>query len=325
MHVWNNQTPASAVSVSNPSQSNALLQLLLNQNNNPSIPPPIAFHNPNPCFPHINIYPQQMLSTNVFNTGTLLLGFPPPKQEIAGTIHPPSVHNHMTSPYHVQSINTNHNHNSNSTNSLFNTLFANGNTMTMRIVKPENIKCDVDTHTAHHPMITQHKKEPMPMMIMNHRASHSQIHSNNNEESVKSYSCDVCCKVFKHRSNLKIHYVVHTPDALCCSFCSKKFARKSNLNQHLRVHTGEKPYPCRFCSKKFAQSHSLKDHIRIHTGEKPFQCEFCGKKFKVKHNMIAHRRLHTGEKPFQCAFCVKGFASKSSLNGHQKKKHPFDI
>jgi len=137
-----------------------------------------------------------------------------------------------------------------------------------------------------------------------------------------AHQCPECGKHFKHKSNLKIHRVIHTDDALECPQCQKKFARKSNLAQHLRVHSGERPFVCPHCHKSFKQSHSLKDHIRIHSGEKPFDCEFCRKSFKVKHNMVVHRRLHTGEKPFGCTLCLKKFASKSSLNGHTKKAHP---
>ena len=73
-----------------------------------------------------------------------------------------------------------------------------------------------------------------------------------------------CNKRFKHDSNLRIHSVIHTPNALVCNYCQKKFARNSNLKQHLRVHTGERPYSCNVCGHSFKQKHSLKDHMRIH-------------------------------------------------------------
>ena len=69
------------------------------------------------------------------------------------------------------------------------------------------------------------------------------------------YQCPDCGKHFKHKSNLKIHCIIHTDDALECPHCQKKFARKSNLTQHLRVHTGERPYICEYCDKSFKQSH----------------------------------------------------------------------
>lgn len=136
------------------------------------------------------------------------------------------------------------------------------------------------------------------------------------------HKCAHCSKVFKHKSNLKIHQIIHTESAYTCPYCHKKFARRSNLRQHIRVHTDERPFECAHCKRRFKQTHSLKDHIRIHTGERPFRCEFCPKAFKVKHNLVAHRRLHTGERPFKCSACPKAFASKSSLNGHVKKLHP---
>lgn len=77
--------------------------------------------------------------------------------------------------------------------------------------------------------------------------------------SPAAFACSECGKVFKHKSNLKIHGVIHTAQALRCSFCDKKFARKGNLKQHLRVHTDERPYACRYCPKYVSISHICSD------------------------------------------------------------------
>ena len=57
-----------------------------------------------------------------------------------------------------------------------------------------------------------------------------------------------------------------------CNVCSKIFTHKSNLNKHIKiVHEGKKPYACSICSSAFATKQSLKKHIDgVHEGKKPF-------------------------------------------------------
>lgn len=87
------------------------------------------------------------------------------------------------------------------------------------------------------------------------KTSDSTTSSIDGQKEQRRCKCAVCGKRFKHKANLKIHAIVHTPDAICCPICGKRFARKSNFSQHLRIHTGEKPYKCSYCKRTFAQSH----------------------------------------------------------------------
>jgi FOG: Zn-finger len=75
-----------------------------------------------------------------------------------------------------------------------------------------------------------------------------------------------------------------------CRICKKIFKEKSKLIRHMLVHTGERPFPCSQCGKCFSVDYNLRTHLRIHTGEKPFNCSFegCFKAFTQSGNLKAH-------------------------------------
>ncbi|KAK3592431.1 hypothetical protein CHS0354_017229 [Potamilus streckersoni] len=104
-----------------------------------------------------------------------------------------------------------------------------------------------------------------------------------------------------------------------CEVCSKVFLHRTSLKNHLTIHRGEKPFTCEVCGKTFRLMIFLQSHKRIHTGEKPYKCEICGSAFSRKDNLIyKHMKIHTGDKPFVCPVCQKCFNRSENLKIHLK-------
>ncbi|XP_077109801.1 uncharacterized protein LOC143766200 isoform X1 [Ranitomeya variabilis] len=143
---------------------------------------------------------------------------------------------------------------------------------------------------------------------------HEKIHT-----KAQKYSCSVCGKRFRQKSNLLDHQAIHTGEKpFSCSECGKCFARKSYLFDHNKIHTGKRPFSCSECGKCFIKKSNLAAHEKIHTGEKPLSCSECGARFTCQSKLIRHERSHTGERPFSCLECGKCFPMKSILLDHQK-------
>jgi len=80
-------------------------------------------------------------------------------------------------------------------------------------------------------------------------------------KTLKGFSCHICQKVFKARTDLRKHLRLHTEDKCAkCDICGKKFVSPSHLENHRRIHTGERPYACSDCGQGFKQKGQLKRH-----------------------------------------------------------------
>lgn len=109
----------------------------------------------------------------------------------------------------------------------------------------------------------------------------------------KVYKCEMCPKIFRYSSRLKVHQKRHNNErTYICAECGKGFFQASDLHVHQRIHAGEKPFMCSMCEMAFNHKTNLRAHERIHTGEKPYVCSLCQRRFRQSSTYHRHLRFH---------------------------------
>ncbi|GBP84386.1 Zinc finger protein 227 [Eumeta japonica] len=143
------------------------------------------------------------------------------------------------------------------------------------------------------------------------------------DEKGKCYTCTICKKTFRARSQIGYHSYCDAKNKLPykCFLCDKRFVSFSHYKYHINVHSGEKPYKCTICGEGFYQMSKLQRHKLKHTGEKKYSCEVCGKAFSSAAAVRKHRLTHTGERPYACSVCPLRFSDISNLRKHHLSRH----
>lgn len=143
------------------------------------------------------------------------------------------------------------------------------------------------------------------------------IHTQSGE---KSYTCEVCNKLFISLTNLTIHKkTVHDGvREFACDQCEKSFIHSYLLEQHKEaIHQGIRSNICKICDKSFSKASGLKRHLLAHSGERPFPCDECDRAFTRASILKVHKdAVHQGVRPFACHLCDKSFTLDFSLKKH---------
>ncbi|XP_061569068.1 zinc finger protein ZFP2-like [Cololabis saira] len=118
----------------------------------------------------------------------------------------------------------------------------------------------------------------------------------------------------------------HAANTFPCSVCSKVFKFRSLLASHSLIHSELRPFACDFCSRSFRRLSHLKRHREVvHANgarlPQSFVCHICGKDKKCRSQLARHVIIHTGERPFVCDLCPARFNRHGNLQQHKKRMH----
>ncbi|XP_055617083.1 zinc finger protein 571-like [Toxorhynchites rutilus septentrionalis] len=101
------------------------------------------------------------------------------------------------------------------------------------------------------------------------------------------FQCDQCDAKFKQKAKYEYHYAIkHKSEKVPCKICGKVFKHRTLLRNHMVIH--KTSYECHVCGKILQKKYSLSVHMRVHTNEKPYPCEVCGERFMLKVQMKTH-------------------------------------
>ena len=132
-------------------------------------------------------------------------------------------------------------------------------------------------------------------------------------DSVETFPCTGCDKVFLEKRRLEEHQTTHSSEKpFSCDKCKRTFKREKYLRMHRKRHEFDSYiYICATCGKQFKYESFLKRHEDLHNLEALFQCELCGRQFKLERHLMVHRKLDR---------CTK--EKKKKLYVYRKRKRP---
>ncbi|XP_063224013.1 gastrula zinc finger protein XlCGF57.1-like [Bacillus rossius redtenbacheri] len=179
--------------------------------------------------------------------------------------------------------------------------------------------------------------------LLRHMKTHGKVTNSNGGKNAgdadcksKTFSCEVCSKVFTKHVYLKRHSVIHSDERpYACQMCGSTFSRTGDLGKHLRTHAedregerervasagdGDSSLECTVCYRAFTKELYLRQHRVTHVRKEASShlCDECGKAFKQRGALTQHKAVHSAVKSHVCAVCGKAFATPGRLRDHAK-------
>lgn len=107
------------------------------------------------------------------------------------------------------------------------------------------------------------------------------------------FSCNVCKKVFKTQSHMRLHCLIHTElKPFTCHQCDFNTNAKGNLYTHMRKHTGNY-FKCTQCDFRSCNRSHMAEHEATHSSVRQ-RCELCSNDYNTIKSLVNHvRKYHT--------------------------------
>ncbi|XP_067136935.1 zinc finger protein ZFAT-like isoform X2 [Centruroides vittatus] len=121
------------------------------------------------------------------------------------------------------------------------------------------------------------------------------------------FSCNICKKVFKSLSHMRLHCIIHTDlKPFECPQCPFRSNAKGNLYTHMRKHTGNY-FKCSQCNFQSLNRSHLAEHEATHSNRR-HQCKLCHNYYNTVKSLMNHvRKYHTNShgRQYLSTFLVK--------------------
>ncbi|KAG4070924.1 hypothetical protein HA402_001361 [Bradysia odoriphaga] len=113
----------------------------------------------------------------------------------------------------------------------------------------------------------------------------------------KSYECSICGEIVGKWSQLQVHRRDKHSKKYQCDICQKLFSHRSNMDSHMKIHSENKNvFLCTVsgCDKFYFHTKNLRAHVRAkHDPDRTWECHLCHRNLSTKQKLILHVKLHS--------------------------------